>query len=173
MRPKPEQRAFAEQTDRAASRQSVAGRGPARESRGAARDPGEAAAPEGGLSPSTVALKERVQSMRREMSGAERSAGAGGIRPQAQPDDRRPDAVATEGGADRSRAQRADGERLSMERADSIRAARVARREIAPPAVATAAEDLRSRMKVESVRAADTMTDVATQRALRDYASAG
>jgi len=75
--------------------------------------------------------------------------------------------------ADRVRASRADDDRAASLRVDARRAERVTRREEAEPAVATAAEDLRSRMKDEAVRDADAMTQAATQRALRDYLRAG
>lgn len=74
---------------------------------------------------------------------------------------------------ERVRTQRSDDDRLASMQVDSRRAERAARRDEAAPAVATAAEDLRSRLKDESVRTADFMTEAATQRALRDYLRAG
>jgi len=96
-----------------------------------------AAVAEGGPSPSTVATRERVRTLYREMTGAERPAGAGGIQRESRLDDRR-----------------------------------LEPRE-AKPAVATAAEDLRTRMADESRRTADAMTEAAAQRALREYSRAG
>ena len=96
-----------------------------------------AAVAEGGQSPSTAAVREQNRTVHREMTGAERPAGAGGIRGESRLTDRRFD----------------------------TREAR--------PAVATAAEDLRTRMADESRRSAGAMTEAATQRALREYSRAG
>ena len=75
--------------------------------------------------------------------------------------------------ADRVRAQRSDDDRAASVRVDSRRAERVTQGDEATPTVATAAEDLRSRIRDELLRTADAMTEAATQRALRDYLRAG
>jgi hypothetical protein len=96
-----------------------------------------AAVAEGGQSPSTIAAREQIRTMHREMTGAEKPAGAGGIQRESR----------------------------AIERRYDSREAR--------PAVATAAEDLRTRMADDSRRAADAMTEAAAQRALREYSRAG
>lgn len=96
-----------------------------------------AAVAEGGQSPSTVAAREQIRTMHREMTGAEKPAGAGGIQRESR----------------------------AMERRYDSREAR--------PAVATAAEDLRTRMADDARRTADAMTEAAAQRALREYSRVG
>lgn len=117
-----------------------------------------------GLSPSSAAWQDRVQTMRREMTGAEQPAASRASRQEAAQSAR---------GAERTQSRRADEAGAVSVRNDSIRAERTVRRDALPPATATAAEDLRSRMANEAARAADTMTEAATQRALREYANAG
>lgn len=117
-----------------------------------------------GLSPSSAALQDRVQTMRREMTGAEQPAASRVARQEAAQPAR---------GVERTQSRRADEAGAVSVRNDSARAERNARRDALPPAMATAAEDLRSRMANEASRAADTMTEAATQRALREYANAG
>lgn len=117
-----------------------------------------------GLSPSSAAWQDRVQSMRREMTGAEQPAASRASRQEAAQSAR---------GAERTQSRRADEAGAVSARSDSIRAERTARRDALPPAMATAAEDLRSRMANEAARTADTMTEAAAQRALREYANAG
>jgi len=122
----------------------------------------------GGLGPRTPSSSERIVERgeipaRQATSRAEEGQRAtlGDIR------------AAERSSADRVRASRADDDRAASLRVDARRAERVTRRDEAAPSVATAAEDLRSRMKDEAVRDADAMTQAATQRALRDYLRAG
>ena len=122
----------------------------------------------GGLGPRAPSLSDRIGERgeipaRRAASRAEagQRATLGDIR------------AAERSSADRVRDQRLNDDRAASLRVDARRAERVTQRDEAEPMVATAAEDLRSRMKDEAVREADAMTQAATQRALRDYLRAG
>lgn len=193
VRPQIEQRAFAEEASRAARPDAAAGRSNAAAARpdvAAGRDPMRAALdapsrvntesmPEGGLSPSTASARNRFDAQRDQLTGSAlqpREIVARQTPPRAELGQRSSidDARAVErSSGDRVRAQRSDDDRMAAVRVDSRRTERVSRRDEAAPAMATAAEDLRSRLKDESVRSADVMTEAATQRALRDYLRAG
>ena len=179
MRQRLEQMAFAEQARRAAGPDAAAARDPVRAAPEAAGRVKTAGTPEGGLSPSTRLAMNRLDSQRDQLSASalqSRDLRASQTASQAAPGQRaslgemRAAERLSEG---RVRVQRSDDDRVASLRVDSRRAERVARRDEAEPAVATAAEDLRSRLKDESVRSADVMTEAATQRALRDYLRAG
>ena len=141
-------------------------------------------------SPSTVALEERTRESRAEMAGIpSRSATArADERAVTQRVDRRQIAArvdertSIDALTERSRVQRAGDaqtgiQRLTDERnavsraAEPWRAERSGRREgVARAAVAVpAADDLRSRMAIEGRRTAETLTEAAAQRAMREY----
>ena len=102
--------------------------------------------------------------------------------------DRRDNAAVAEGGQSPSTAAAADMVRSmrremagsaptagagGIQRESRLDGRRIEPRGAARPAVATAAEDLRTRMTDESRRSAGAMTEAATQRALREYSRAG
>ena len=179
MRERLEQMAFAEEARRAARPDAAAARDPMRTARDAASRANTAVMAEGGLSPSTASTRNRFDAQRDQLSGsalqpreivARQTAPRAEFGQRSSIDDAR---AAERSSGDRVRAQRSDDDRMASVRVDSRRAERVSRRDEAAPAMATAAEDLRSRLKDESVRSADVMTEAATQRALRDYLRAG
>jgi len=179
VRPQIEQRAFAEEASRAARPDVAAGRDPMRAALDAPSRVNTESMPEGGLSPSTASARNRFDAQRDQLTGSAlqpREIVARQTPPRAELGQRSSidDARAVErSSGDRVRAQRSDDDRMAAVRVDSRRTERVSRRDEAAPAMATAAEDLRSRLKDESVRSADVMTEAATQRALRDYLRAG
>ncbi len=183
MRQRLEQMALAEESRRAARPDAAAARDPGRATPDAAGRVKTAATAEGGFSPSTRLASSRFDSQRDQLTGSAlqprdllASRTASQTASQVEPGQRSSVGemrAAERPLGDRARAQRSDDDRTASIRVDSRRAERVARRDEAAPAVATAAEDLRSRLKDESVRTADVMTEAATQRALRDYLRAG